>query len=209
MYVSLPTCSRLNHGYEMVSPDLTTSANRTIRMNRIEELYSLIKFLRIKPYAEWNNFRTDFVSPLKASHNRDKAMRMLQTLCKAIMLRRTKESTYEGKPILVLPKRETVVENPVFSEDEQQFYKALEQQSQLQFNKYLRAGTVGTSYSAILVLLLRLRQAACHPHLIKDFGVSAAADVSPDRLLELAAQLSEQVVERIKSTGGNFECKSR
>jgi SNF2 family DNA or RNA helicase len=161
-------------------------------------------------------------------------MRMLQTLCKAIMLRRTKESTYEGQPILVLPPRTTEVENPEFSEDENTFYRALETQTQLKFNKYLRyvyqwekgqlgplsclrhlltrlpvtfrAGTVGSSYTAILVLLLRLRQACCHPHLIKDFGVSAAADVSPDDLLELARALEPQVVERIKATGGNFEC---
>ena len=135
-----------------------------------------------------------------------KAMNMLQVLCKAIMLRRTKKSTFEGKPILVLPERTTEVENPEFSEDEETFYRALESRTQLQFNKYLRAGTVGSSYSAILVLLLRLRQACCHPHLIKDFGVSAAADVSPDTLIDLAKSLDPQVVERIKATGGNFEC---
>ena len=131
---------------------------------------------------------------------------MLQVLCKAIMLRRTKKSTFEGQPILVLPERTTEVENPEFSEDEETFYRALESRTQLQFNKYLRAGTVGSSYSAILVLLLRLRQACCHPHLIKDFGVSAAADVSPDTLIDLAKSLDPQVVERIKATGGNFEC---
>ena len=33
-----------------------------------------------------------------------------------------------------------------------------------------------------------------------------AADVSPDDLLELARALEPQVIERIKATGGNFEC---
>ena len=142
---------------------------------------------------------------MKASYNRGKAMRMFQTLCKAIMLRRTKDSTYEGEPILVLPPRTTEIQNPVFSEDEQEFYTALETQTQIKFNRYLKAGTVGSSYSAILVLLLRLRQAACHPHRSKDFGVSAAADVSADQVVELAKSLDPQVVERIKATGGNFE----
>lgn len=177
-------------------------------MNSTIELYSLIKFLRIKPYNEWQNFRSDFETPLKSEYTREKAMRMLQTLAKAIMLRRTKTSTYEGKPILVLPERTTEVENPVFSDDEEVFYRALESRTQLQFNKYLRAGTVGSSYTAILVLLLRLRQAACHPHLIKDFGVSAAADVTPEKLIELAESLEPQVVERIKATQGNFEVSS-
>jgi len=180
----------------------------TPMMNNVEELYSLIHFLRIKPYSSWEQFRMDFSKPLKQGNVelRDKSMRMLQTLCKAIMLRRTKQSTFEGRPILVLPERTTVVDNPQFDEDERSFYTALESRSQLQFNKYLKAGTVGKSYTAILVLLLRLRQACCHPHLIQDFGVSAAADLSMKESISLAEQLVPQVVARIKEKEGNFEC---
>ncbi|KAF2215710.1 hypothetical protein CERZMDRAFT_34801 [Cercospora zeae-maydis SCOH1-5] len=180
----------------------------TPMMNNVEELYSLIKFLQIRPYCQWERFRIDFNTPLKSAHeaHRERAMRQLQILCKSIMLRRTKKSKFEGEPILNLPERTTTVDNPVFDEDEQAFYTALETQSQVQFNKYLRRGTVGQSYSAILVLLLRLRQACCHPHLIKDFGVAAAADMTEDQMLDFAKQLDPQVVERIKATGGNFEC---
>ena len=103
--------------------------------NRLDELFSQIKFLRIKPYNEWQKFRNDFITPMKSDYTREKAMRMLQTLCKAIMLRRTKESTFEGQPILVLPPRTTEVLNPEFSEDEETFYRALENRTQLQFNK--------------------------------------------------------------------------
>ncbi|KXT16769.1 hypothetical protein AC579_5481 [Pseudocercospora musae] len=180
----------------------------TPMMNNVEEFFSLIQFLRIKPYCHWQRFRNDFNTPLRSSSDqvRQGAMQKLQILCKSIMLRRTKKSTFEGKPILVLPERTTDEVNPVFSEDETAFYHALETQSQVTFNKYLRAGTVGQSYSAILVLLLRLRQACCHPHLIKDFGVAAAADMSEDQMLDFARQLEPQVIERIKAAGGNFEC---
>ena len=180
----------------------------TPMMNNVDELFSLIRFLRIKPYSDWTKFRLDISSPIKSGHEeaKEKAMRRLQTVCKAIMLRRTKKSTFEGKPILILPERSTEVSNPEFSEDEKKFYEALENRTQLQFNKYLRNGNVGSSYSAILVLLLRLRQACCHPHLIMDFGVSATADVTPDDLVELAKQLELPVVARIKETNGNFEC---
>lgn len=177
-------------------------------MNNIEELYSLVRFLRIKPYCVWDKFRIDFKTPLKSGSDETKghAMQRLQALCKAVMLRRTKKSTFEGKPILVLPERSTTVDNPIFSDDEKSFYQAIETKTQLQFNKYLKRGTVGTNYSAILVLLLRLRQACCHPHLIKDFGVSAAADMSEDQMLEFARILEPAVVARIKESGGNFEC---
>lgn len=180
----------------------------TPMMNNVEELFSLIKFLKIKPYSTWENFRRDFTQPLKSGHDetKDRAMQKLQALCKAIMLRRTKKSTYEGKPILVLPERTTDTDNVEFSQDESDFYKALENKSQLQFNKYLRKGTVGNNYSAVLVLLLRLRQACCHPHLIRDFGVSASADITPDAMVELARQFEYHVITRIKETEGNFEC---
>lgn len=153
-------------------------------------------------------FRLDIDMPLRSAHAdlKSGSMQKLQAVCKAIMLRRTKKSTFEGQPILVLPERTTTTDNPVFDEHERAFYTALETQSQLTFNKYLRRGQVGQQYSAILVLLLRLRQACCHPHLIKDFGVAAAADLQEDQMLEFAKQLEPAVVARIKETGGNFEC---
>ena len=150
----------------------------------------------------------DFSRPLKGSsqYAKDQAMRKLQALLKAILLRRTKKSMIDGKPILDLPERTTEKQHAVFSEDEEAFYRALETQTQLQFNKYLKAGTVGRHYSNILVLLLRLRQACCHPHLIKDFGItSGVTEVSAKDMIALAEALAPDVVERIKEQG-NIEC---
>jgi len=180
----------------------------TPMMNNVEEFFSLVQFLRINPYCRWEKFRLDITTPLKSNWDdaRNSAMSKLQALCKAVMLRRTKKSTFEGKPILVLPERTTEVENPDFDEDEKAFYNAIENKTQLQFNKYLTKGTVGTNYSAILVLLLRLRQAACHPHLIRDFGIAAAADITQEEVINYAKKLDDAVIERIQKTNGNFEC---
>jgi SNF2 family DNA or RNA helicase len=134
-------------------------------------------------------------------------MRQLQALLKAILLRRTKTSTIDGKPILTLPPKTTTEARAVFSEDERNFYKALEGKAQLQFNKYMKAGTVGRNYSNVLVLLLRLRQACCHPHLIKDFAIHTGTTMTGVDLLENARTLPKDVVERIKENeDGAFEC---
>ena len=126
-------------------------------------------------------------------------MRQLQALLKAILLRRTKKSQIDGKPILDIPERTTEVCHVAFNEDEAVFYSALESRTRLQFNKYLRAGTIGRNYSNILVLLLRLRQACCHPHLIKDFGQdSGVTDVTPENMKKLAKELAPDVVNRIR-----------
>lgn len=130
-------------------------------------------------------------------------MKQLQAVLKATMLRRMKNSLIDGKPILTLPEKIENSENVEFSDDEHQFYKALETRSQVQFNKYLRAGTVGRNYSNILALLLRLRQACCHPHLT-DFECVGAATPGHD-MADLAKNMEAAVVDRIKAIDA-FEC---
>ncbi|KAL8783322.1 MAG: hypothetical protein Q9213_004697 [Squamulea squamosa] len=176
----------------------------TPMQNNVTELYSLIRFLRIKPYSDFSKFSMDFSRPLKGSdgEDTDRAMRKLQALLKAILLRRDKKSTIDGKPILNLPERTTESQHATFSEDEQEFYNAVESRTQLQFNRYLKAGTVGRNYSNVLVLLLRLRQACCHPHLIKDYGVpSSAAESTSEDLEKMARELASDVVARIIEQG--------
>lgn len=132
-------------------------------------------------------------------------MKRLQVLLKAVMLRRTKSSKIDDKPILELPTKTELVDHVLFNEDEQAYYTSLESKSKLQFNKYQKAGTIGKNYSNILVLLLRLRQAACHPHLIMDFE-QAPADTTKEEMVELAKALDHDVVRRIIEAAGEFEC---
>jgi SNF2 family DNA or RNA helicase len=181
----------------------------TPMQNSVDELYSLIRFLRIAPYSSFEKFNRDFSRPLKAKNtygdSKENAMQQLQALCKAIMLRRTKNSKIDGQPILQLPEKTIEEQRAVFSKDEQEFYQALESKAKITFNKYLKAGTVGRNYSNALVLLLRLRQACCHPHLIKDLEMETAA--SPENIDKLAnaETLPADVVERIKQVEA-FEC---
>lgn len=181
----------------------------TPMQNSVDELYSLIRFLRIAPYSSFEKFSRDFSRPLKAKStygdSKQNAMRQLQALCKAIMLRRTKTSKIDGQPILQLPEKTIEQQHAAFSEDELAFYQALEDKTKITFNKYLKAGTVGRNYSNALVLLLRLRQACCHPHLIKDLEMETGASPATIDKLANAETLPAEVVERIKEVEA-FEC---
>ncbi|KAF2820357.1 hypothetical protein CC86DRAFT_471446 [Ophiobolus disseminans] len=179
----------------------------TPMMNSIEELYPLLRFLRIDRYNDWKMFSMDIAKPAKHSHpeTRKKAMNRVQILLKAVMLRRQKCSEVDGKPILNLPAKHTAIDTVEFSDDEQTIYKALETKSQIQFNKYLKQNSVSSNYACILVLLLRLRQACCHPHLIKDLSQPATEGIAEDDLLERARYLDDKVVERLKAID-SFEC---
>jgi SNF2 family DNA or RNA helicase len=133
-------------------------------------------------------------------------MRKLQTLLKLIMLRRTKSSTLDGKPIIVLPPKVIETVHVVFNEDENKFYRDLEASSQVQFSKFLKNGTVGKKYASVLLLLLRLRQACCHPYLhLMDLEDGGNNGVGESAMLELARTLAPNVVQRIKEVD-TFEC---
>ncbi|KAF9166952.1 hypothetical protein DFQ26_006351 [Actinomortierella ambigua] len=177
--------------------------------NKISELFSLIQFLRIRPYDEYVKFAHDIVNPiqrLKTDHaseaQRVSAMHRLQALMKAICLRRSKKDQVDGKPILSLPPRIVTMTNVTFSPDEAAFYNALESRTVDRFNSYVKAGTVMKNYTNVLVLLLRLRQACCHPHLIKDFLKAEEAEAglggdSKARLEKLLDKLSETIINRL------------
>ncbi|KAK0390823.1 hypothetical protein NLU13_0326 [Sarocladium strictum] len=176
----------------------------TPMMNGVVELYSLLKFLQIRPYNAWNSFRQSFgVLFGKQGDSKSTAMRRLRVLLKAILLRRKKNSLIDGKPIVELPEKTEEVTYAELSTDERDFYSQLESKSQVIFNKYLREGSVGKNYANVLVLLLRLRQACCHPHLNLDVD-DIAPDVDDD-MLDRVKRLDNSTVNRIKQIDA-FEC---
>jgi hypothetical protein len=62
-----------------------------------------------------------------------------------------------------------------------------------------------------LVLLLRLRQCCCHPHLITHFDEAppaGAADLTEDVMIKLAESLYPDVVSRLLAAEGSFEVSS-
>ncbi|OLN85717.1 putative ATP-dependent helicase C23E6.02 [Colletotrichum chlorophyti] len=187
----------------------------TPMMNGVDELYSLYRFLKIKPYNDWNQFRSAFgVLFGKRGDPKAQAMRNLQVLLKATLLRRTKTSEIDGKPILQLPEKSEEVVYAELDADERQFYKDLETKSQVQINKYLRKGTLGKHYSHVLVLLLRLRQSCCHPHLLLDAdeAVPEVDDAMLDRVKTLSASVVQRLTEKAKALANadaideGFEC---
>ncbi|KAJ3196277.1 hypothetical protein HK101_009542 [Irineochytrium annulatum] len=151
--------------------------------NNVGDLYSLLYFLKIQPYCEWERFREQIQKPMKAGRHK-KAMKRVQALLKSVCLRRNKNSSLDGKPIIMLPPKEVFVDEVDFSPSERDFYTSLEQKTLLRFNKYLREGTVMQNYSNVLVLLLRLRQACCHPTLVSQHFNEA----TPEELAALEAE---------------------
>lgn len=175
--------------------------------NEALEMFSLIRFLAIPPFDEYSHFREKISDPLKSTNqNRvNWGMKRLCAVLTTIMLRRTKDTLHDGKPIITLPGRHVEVVSSDFDDDkERAFYDDLESQVKRNFEEAEGTGNK-VNHMVSLVMLLRLRQACCHPHLvrrsvrvdagaasgpaIKDNGQVSQAD-DDDGLTELLAGLS-------------------
>ncbi|KAG8055185.1 hypothetical protein GUJ93_ZPchr0001g30469 [Zizania palustris] len=105
----------------------------------------------------------------KEKHDRNpiNGYKKLQVVLKTVMLRRTKATMLDGKPIISLPPKTVSLKTVDFTSEERSFYNTLEAESREQFKEYAAAGTVKQNYVNILLMLLRLRQACDHPHLVR------------------------------------------
>ena len=147
--------------------------------NNLDELQSLIRFLRIKPYDELKVWKDGIIRPLNNGRG-GLAMRRLQVVLKAFMKRRTKEILKGegalnpgGKPSapgtsnsgfkITGRKVDKVVAQ--FSAGERRYYAKLEEKTGASLDRMM--GDSKMSYASALTLLLRLRQACNHKELVK------------------------------------------
>ena len=150
----------------------------TPMQNNLDELQSLIKFLRIAPYNDVARWKDDIIRPLQAGRG-GVAMRRLQTILKVFMKRRTKDVLKAegalnpgGKPTgqsshasaFKITERRIEKVEAEFSSHEREFYNRLEQKTDARLESMM--GDSKVSYASALTLLLRLRQACNHSELI-------------------------------------------
>jgi SNF2 family DNA or RNA helicase len=174
--------------------------------NGVEEIYSQLRFLQIRPYCEWKEFYDSFTLPFRRDDQHADAMRKFQALLKTILLRRTKTSKIDGTEIVKgLPGKTINIVHAVFDEEELEFYRALERETLRKLREYQAAGTLGKNFSNILAVLLRLRQACLHHQLIRGIEKAGSTELTSHGRIELAKQFDKQTVLRIKGIAA-FEC---
>ncbi|WJX21628.1 Helicase-like transcription factor chr28 [Trifolium repens] len=166
--------------------------------NTIDDLYSYFRFLKYDPYAVYKSFYNTIKVPI--SRNSIQGYKKLQAVLRAIMLRRTKGTLLDGKPIITLPPKTINLSKVDFSYEERAFYKKLEADSRSQFKAYAAAGTVNQNYANILLMLLRLRQACDHPLLVKEYSSDPVGKDSVEMAKKLPKDMLINLFNSLETT---------
>lgn len=135
--------------------------------NTVDELHSLLKFMRIDPLQHHAVFKEKINDPI--SRGKAKlAMKRLGAILGKIMIRRTKAVLNDSKSgenaAFRLPPRTVKHIRIDFSPQEREFYSGLEARADKTLAQMATNGEVG--YMSVLVLLQRLRQACNHTQLV-------------------------------------------
>ncbi|CEQ38733.1 SPOSA6832_00205 [Sporobolomyces salmonicolor] len=189
--------------------------------NSLADLYPLFRFLQLKPWYKWKDYREHVI--IYEKREPDIAGRKAQAILRSCMLRRKKDSKLydalvlavsgeadpvftfrsDGKELITLPPKEIKLHQIEFSPEEREIYDFIEKKAQTRFNKFLKAGTVMKNYSHVLAMLLRLRQVCLHPALVAD------AQATLQRQEQNKYELKDEL-ERAKTTvGGEFVRKAK
>lgn len=150
--------------------------------NKLDDVYALIKFLRLSPFEEKSVWQEFIGTPVKFGQPLGYAR--LQMIMKCITLRRTKESkSSDGKTILNLPPRRDELRFLKFDETEQRIYDEFFKESRNEFKELSHKNEVMKNYVGILQKILRLRQICDHYELVEGKGLGDS-DVNYEEIME-------------------------
>jgi DNA repair protein RAD5 len=142
-------------------------------VNRLEDLFSLVRFLRVEPWSNFSFWKTFITVPFE-SKDFMRALDVVQTVLEPLVLRRTKDmKTPTGEALVPLPTKTVDIVDIELSKAEREVYDHIFTRAKRTFAANVEAGTVLKAYTSIFAQILRLRQSCCHPILTRNQNLVA------------------------------------
>ncbi|KAK9455136.1 SNF2 family N-terminal domain-containing protein [Dipodascopsis uninucleata] len=172
--------SKISRACTAINADRRWALTGTPIVNKLDDLFSLVRYLGLEPWSNFSFWKSFITTPFE-SKDYLKALDVVQTVLEPIVLRRTKTMKQkDGQPLITLPPKKVIIEDIQLSETERQVYDIFYRRAKQTFNASIEAGTVLKSYTTILAQILRLRQACCHPTLVKSAVSTDEVENDPD-----------------------------
>ncbi|KAK7558774.1 SNF2 family N-terminal domain-containing protein [Phyllosticta citricarpa] len=147
-------------------------------VNRLEDLFSLVRFLKVEPWSNFSFWKTFITVPFE-SGDFIRALDVVQTVLEPLVMRRTKDmKTPEGEALVPLPPRTIEIEEVQLSQAERDVYDWIYTRAKRTFNTNMENGTLLKSYTTIFAQILRLRQSCCHPLLTRSKAEATEDDAA-------------------------------
>ena len=151
--------------------------------NHLGELWSIMSFANPGFLGDKTAFARQWRTPIEKRADTARAAALAQRV-KPFLLRRTK-----AEVATELPPKTEIVERIVLEDSQRDLYDSVRLSMSAKVRAAIRERGLGKSHIVVLEALLRMRQACCHPALLKlDDGVERPA-AKLERLMEMVDEL--------------------
>lgn len=173
--------------------------------NSLRDLHGLVSYLKVDPLGDTTLFRRAIERPVL--NGEEGAVKTLQSLVGSLALRRTKHTQRNGLPLVSLPPKEVFIIPVELEAAARSKYDRWETSGRAIVARHLSAGTLMANYTAILEVILRLRQICCDASLVSSDEPSFASltAAAPSATSRLTAEVTQQLVQLLRE-GLDNEC---
>ncbi|KAJ1945450.1 hypothetical protein EC988_005752, partial [Linderina pennispora] len=195
-----------SHSAHALSADRRWCLTGTPIQNRLDDLYSQLRFLRVVPFNNWKVWLTYVGAPFhenlrqlsgdgldnfeEGNIGANRVQRLMQALC----LRRMKQQydTKTQKTMVELPPKFEVIRWLDLADGERRLYTMAEDVAKNKYQAMASSGTLLKNYIHILKIILRLRQLCTHPKLWSEDKWKEAKVLAVDTAIDTQAQTQTQ-----------------